>query len=1115
MSEFENSKPATSKASSAGAGSWSQPDASGKANSAKGNYSLRSTSSQDKNNTSNNHHQRQAGAPSTANTQTSGTHRLGSIEILNENKQRQIQLRQQESFKQHLEQRQKIIQLQQDYQQVETGAPEYARAYAAALNQTVAGGGGGGVGVGVGGTGMASSRRDNSLSTTGRLNSKTGITVNPFDAQDSAEDFASLRPQKGGSKVPPDDGDKSTTVSGKSGFLSALMDEASTTADGAQRDQSSKTIDESSEELAGNDHTDPNNADHNSSRYNKVAQTGSCSYNYDDHPSGKPFYQRDLATILTDLRGSRKLVILIVAIALLLDNMLLTSVVPIIPAYLYRLRVEREHRDLLASGGRAYENKTSQTRPGAGKMFSSLDANGDGRLDDDEIQSELERRVNQSLANVQGRFSGSFFHPQVLGANRKQAEQDDDDDDESDGRMDDSDDDQEEAQVSNLRGQRGRKPRAQPSGRPSRKEADNDDDDDDDDDEYEDVNNEDSDEKDAGQQRSAKTSQNPGRSDRKKEQQAKQRSGANKPGKSDAKAARKPGPKTANQNDELDRKDNTKAKGNGDNDRDNDDGNDDDDEELGDAQRWNKLKSSLVSMAKMSKNDTEAMGGMCLSMVMGRPNYFDSDRSSSTGRDNYDPSRPRPTVTQINRQGQTKGRRLKNQADGANLARRPDRQPPKKAPSEPSASAESQASSKSIMDKFSHLDDDVLVINHQDIVDESLEVGIMFASKPIVQALVNPLVGSITNRVGFTLPMFLGFTIMFLSTLVFAFGETYATLFLARAIQGVGSACTSVAGMSMIADRFPDDAERGNAMAIALGGLALGVVIGPPFGGFMYEFFGKPSPFIVLAVLALADGLLQLLVLQPRVSKSQEEGASLMTLIKDPYILVAAGAITFANTGIGILEPALPLWMMDTMQAKNWEQGVAFLPAALSYLFSTNLFGNLGLRIGRWRSAMLGLVIIGCSLLLIPFATRVDHLILPNGAIGFAIGMVDSTMMPMLGYLVDIRHTSVYGSVYAIGDVAFCASFVVGPALSGTLVEWIGFEGLIITTALICFGFAPLLLLLRNPPARGTSLGAGDDDAQLQEQSSLRYVNYNHLDSPDEEAQLTADMRLKSKSYVR
>ena len=37
----------------------------------------------------------------------------------------------------------------------------------------------------------------------------------------------------------------------------------------------------------------------------------------------------------------------------------------------------------------------------------------------------------------------------------------------------------------------------------------------------------------------------------------------------------------------------------------------------------------------------------------------------------------------------------------------------------------------------------------------------------------------------------------------------------------------------MLADRYTDDKERGNAMGIALGGLALGVLIGPPFGGFM------------------------------------------------------------------------------------------------------------------------------------------------------------------------------------------------------------------------------------------------------------------------------------------
>ena len=128
----------------------------------------------------------------------------------------------------------------------------------------------------------------------------------------------------------------------------------------------------------------------------------------------------------------------------------------------------------------------------------------------------------------------------------------------------------------------------------------------------------------------------------------------------------------------------------------------------------------------------------------------------------------------------------------------------------------------------------------------------------------------------------------------------------------------------MLADRYPDDKERGNAMGIALGGLALGVLIGPPFGGFMYQFVGKSAPFIILAFLALFDGgktspeifytltfygtiisfilknteislslyfitALQLLVLQPTITRRDEDCPSLKSLISDPYILIASG----------------------------------------------------------------------------------------------------------------------------------------------------------------------------------------------------------------------------------
>ena len=36
--------------------------------------------------------------------------------------------------------------------------------------------------------------------------------------------------------------------------------------------------------------------------------------------------------------------------------------------------------------------------------------------------------------------------------------------------------------------------------------------------------------------------------------------------------------------------------------------------------------------------------------------------------------------------------------------------------------------------------------------------------------------------------------------------------------------------------------------------------------------------------------------------------------------------------GMGMLEPSLPLFMMDRMDAAKWQLGAAFLPASISYL---------------------------------------------------------------------------------------------------------------------------------------------------------------------------------------
>ncbi|XP_019580812.2 synaptic vesicular amine transporter [Rhinolophus sinicus] len=355
----------------------------------------------------------------------------------------------------------------------------------------------------------------------------------------------------------------------------------------------------------------------------------------------------------------------------------------------------------------------------------------------------------------------------------------------------------------------------------------------------------------------------------------------------------------------------------------------------------------------------------------------------------------------------------------------------------------------------------------RDLLNENVQVGLLFASKATVQLLTNPFIGLLTNRIGYPIPMFAGFCIMFISTIMFAFSSSYAFLLIARSLQGIGSSCSSVAGMGMLASVYTDDEERGNALGIALGGLAMGVLVGPPFGSVFYEFVGKTAPFLVLAALVLLDGAIQLLVLQPsRVQPESQKGTPLTTLLKDPYILIAAGSICFANMGIAMLEPALPIWMMETMCSRKWQLGIAFLPASISYLIGTNIFGILAHKMGRWLCALLGMIIVGISILCIPFAKNIYGLIAPNFGVGFAIGMVDSSMMPVMGYLVDLRHVSVYGSVYAIADVAFCMGYAIGPSAGGAIAKAIGFPWLMTIIGIIDILFAPLCFFLRSPPAK-------------------------------------------------
>ncbi|XP_072347670.1 probable vesicular acetylcholine transporter-A [Scyliorhinus torazame] len=351
--------------------------------------------------------------------------------------------------------------------------------------------------------------------------------------------------------------------------------------------------------------------------------------------------------------------------------------------------------------------------------------------------------------------------------------------------------------------------------------------------------------------------------------------------------------------------------------------------------------------------------------------------------------------------------------------------------------------------------------------NEDIQIGVLFASKAILQLLANPLTGTFIDRVGCDIPLLIGLTIIFFSTLTFAFGESYAMLFVARSLQGLGSAFADTSGIAMIANKYTEESERSIALGIALAFISFGSLAAPPFGGILYQFAGKSVPFLVLSFVSLLDGILLLTVISPFSSRTREnlpQGSPIYKLMIDPYIAVVAGALTTCNIPLAFLEPTISNWMKQTMNASEWQMGLTWLPAFFPHILGVYITVKLAAKYPnyQWFYGAIGMVIIGASSCIVPACRNFEELIIPLCSLCFGIALVDTALLPTLAFLVDVRHVSVYGSVYAIADISYSVAYALGPIVAGQIVHTLGFVQLNLGMGCANVLYAPALLLLRN-----------------------------------------------------
>jgi MFS family permease len=299
-------------------------------------------------------------------------------------------------------------------------------------------------------------------------------------------------------------------------------------------------------------------------------------------------------------------------------------------------------------------------------------------------------------------------------------------------------------------------------------------------------------------------------------------------------------------------------------------------------------------------------------------------------------------------------------------------------------------------------------------------------------------------RVGPRRAVLIGLALMGVSSVAFAFADSFTTLCLARLAQGAGSAFTWAGAFAWLLAAAPRE-RRGEMIGTAMGAAVFGALFGPVVGA-VADLVGRGPVFSALGVLSMG-----LVAMTLRIESAPPEHPSLTALLRalrSPRFAGGLAIMSLASLLVGILSVIAPLhlsgagWSASAIGAV-WLIGAAFETA------QSPLIGRLSDRRGalfpvRWALAGSALtsaaLIAGVAPLL--YALLVMVASLAYGAL----------FTPSFALIADGAEASglAQGMAFGFMNAAWAMGAMVGPAAGGALATGTGDRTPLLVAAGVC-----------------------------------------------------------------
>lgn len=331
--------------------------------------------------------------------------------------------------------------------------------------------------------------------------------------------------------------------------------------------------------------------------------------------------------------------------------------------------------------------------------------------------------------------------------------------------------------------------------------------------------------------------------------------------------------------------------------------------------------------------------------------------------------------------------------------------------------------------------------------------GILFSSYAAAMIVATLFTGRVVDRRGPKGPLLTELIVLVAATLLFATGGPYWLLLVARFVQGIAGGIAWVAALSLIAAATGIE-KRGQMMGIAMSTVTLGVLAGPPLGGFLVDAFGPASPFLIAAAVAIVDIAL-LLALIPGSPRQSDDTAGPLTVLR------VRGSASIVAAVLAAVQPVLPGRIGEQSSASTII-GVLFGTAALAGIIANPIVGHLMTSTTPRLLVGAGIVAVAAALLVIGWSSELWQIGIGMGLLGLSSAMLLAPATTLISEQGFRSEPPTLGGSFALYNLAYAAGLTIGPLLTGFGVQQTGFTTAMAITALV-FAVLGGVALVRLP----------------------------------------------------